>query len=180
MSVKPTRANPPINPVLKALAPRWQALSEREQRLLILGAAVLVAALVWWLAWAPALRTLREAPAQQAALDAQWLQLKELQAQAQTLKQQPRITPPEALRALQNSSAELLGANAQLQIVGDRCTVTLKAVPAPAFASWLARVRTQARAVPVQAQLQRNAGTDKSSPGAATWSGSVVLSLPTP
>ena len=180
MSVKQAKARPPVHPVLQALAQRWQGLSEREQRLLSWGAAFLMAALLWWLALAPALRTLREAPAQQAALDAQWLQLKDLQAQAQSLKQQPRLTPSEALRALQNSSTELLGGNAQLQIVGDRCTVSLKAVPAPAFATWLSRVRTQARAVPVQAQLQRNAGTDKATTGAATWSGTVVLSLPTP
>lgn len=184
---------------LQALAQRWQALSPREQRLLSFGAVLLAMALLWWLALAPALRTVREAPAQQAALDAQWQELKDLQAQAQSLQQQPRMTQAEALRALQNSTTQLLGNSAQIQTLGERSTVTLKAVPAPALASWLAQVRTQARAVPVQAQLLRSAAAaDKvtagpegkatnppsanapSTPNAIMWSGSVVLSLPAP
>ena len=183
---------------LQALAQRWQALSPREQRLLSFGAVLLAMAVMWWLALAPALRTVREAPAQQAALDAQWQELKDLQAQAQSLQQQPRMTQAEALRALQNSTTQLLGNSAQIQTLGERSTVTLKAVPAPALASWLAQVRTQARAVPVQAQLLRSAAADKvtvgpeakatnppsanapSTPNAIMWSGSVVLSLPAP
>jgi general secretion pathway protein M len=182
----------PMATARQALAQRWQTLSAREQTLLRWGAALLVAASVWLLLVAPALRTLREAPAQQAALDAQWQQLKDLQTQAQSLQQQPRMGQTEALRALQKATAELLGASAQVQTVGDRSTVTLNAVPAEALARWLAQVRTQARAVPVQAQLQRSAGADKAAPGAEspatkapavtapTWSGSVVLSLPAP
>lgn len=183
---------------LQALAQRWQALSPREQRLLSFGAVLLAVAVLWWLALAPALRTVREAPAQQAALDAQWQELKDLQGQAQSLQQQPRMTQAEALRALQNSTTQLLGNSAQIQTLGERSTVTLKAVPAPALASWLAQVRTQARAVPVQAQLLRSAAADKvtagpeakapnspsantpSTPNAIMWSGSVVLSLPAP
>ena len=175
---------------LQALAQRWQALSPREQRLLSFGAVLLAMALLCWLALAPALRTVREAPAQQAALDAQWQELKDLQAQAQSLQQQPRMTQAEALRALQNSTTQLLGNSAQIQTLGERSTVTLKAVPAPALASWLAQVRTQARAVPVQAQLLRSAAADKvtagpeakapNAPNAIMWSGSVVLSLPAP
>ena len=182
----------PMATARQALAQRWQTLSTREQTLLRWGAALVMAASVWWLMVAPALRTLREAPAQQAALDAQWQQLKELQAQAQSLQQQPRMGQTEALRALQKASTELLGTSAQVQTVGDRSTVTLKAVPAEALALWLAQARMQARAVPVQAQLQRSAGADKAMPGPATasanpsnlaapaWSGSVVLSLPAP
>ena len=182
----------PMATARQALTQRWHTLSEREQTLLRWGAALLVAASVWLLLVAPTLRTLREAPAQQAALDAQWQQLKDLQAQAQSLQQQPRMGQTEALRSLQKASTELLGASAQIQTVGDRSTVTLKAVPAEALARWLAQVRMQARAVPVQAQLQRGAGADKAAPGAEspntkapsvtapTWSGSVVLSLPAP
>jgi len=179
----------------QALAQRWEILSPREQSLLSWGASLLAVAVVWWLALAPALRTVREAPAQQAAVDAQWQQLKDLQAQAQSLQQQPRMSQAEALRALQNTTTELLATRAQVQTVGDRITVTLQAVPAPALATWLAQVRTQARAVPVQAHLQRSMTVDKvmprsevkapnassaQAPNATTWSGSVVLSLPAP
>ena len=185
-----------MTPLRQGLQAAWAGRSPRERLLLGMGVWVLGLAALWMLALAPALRTVREAPAQQAALDAQWQELKELQAQAQSLQQQPRMTQAEALRALQNSTTELLGTSAQLQTVGERSTVTLKAVPAPALASWLAQVRTQARAVPVQAHLQRSAAADKvsagpeakaanpssvnasSAPNAIMWSGSVVLSLP--
>lgn len=171
---------------------RWQALSAREQLWLRGGAVVLLLAVLWWVALAPALRVLREAPAQQALLDAQWQELQDLQAQARRLQQSPRMTQAEALMALKNATTEHLGANTQLQTVGDRCTVTLRDVSAPALARWLAQVRTQARAVPVQAQLQRSAAntapappenkTGKApgiqAPSEAGWSGTVVLSLP--
>lgn len=177
-----------LAPVLQALSPSWQALSEREQRLLTWGAVLLALACVWWLALAPALQALREAPAQQAALDAQWQQLQELQAQARSLQQQPRMTQAEALRALQQTSAELLGSNVQIQTTSDRITVTLQSVSAEVLANWLAQVRTRARAVPQQAHLKRDiqsdAKADKTSGSAATlaptWSGSLVLSLPAP
>jgi general secretion pathway protein M len=195
MSLKP---NKPVATTLLALRQRWQTLSPREQSLLRWGAVLLTAAVVWWLALAPALQTVRDAPAQQAALDAQWQELKDLQAQAQSLQQQPRMSQAEMLRALQNSTTEWLGSGAQLQTVGERSTVTLKAVPAPALASWLAQVRTQARATPVQAHLERSAAVDRvtseseakvskpasaqatGTPSSMTWSGSVVLSLPAP
>lgn len=179
MSVKP---DTPWAQAQLALRLRWQALSAREQGLLTWGATLLAGALLWWVALAPALRTVSEAPAQQAALDAQWQQLQELQAQAQSLQQQPRMTHAEALRALQTSTTELLGASAQLHTVGERSTVTFKAVSANALSSWLSQVRTQARALPVQAQFKRSAVADggATGSGAPTWSGSVVLSLPAP
>ncbi len=178
----------PMATARQALAQRWQAMSAREQLLLRWGAALLCVAVVWWLALAPALRTVRQAPAQQATLDAQWQQLQDLQAQAQSLQQQPRMSQAEALNTLQSRTTELLGASAQLQTVGDRSTVTLQAVSASALAHWLAQVRTQARALPVQAQLQRSAAasgpeSQNSNPPMSTapsWSGSVVLSLPAP
>ena len=106
------------------------------------------------------------------------------------------MTQAEALRALQQTSAELLGSNVQIQTTSDRSTVTLQSVSAEVLANWLAQVRTRARAVPQQAHLKRDAKndakrdmksdakTDKTSGSAATlaptWSGSMVLSLPAP
>ena len=185
MSVKPSNQS---HPALSALAQRWHALSPREQALLSWGGTLLAVALVWWIALAPALRTLHEAPAQQARLDVQWQQLQALQAQAQSLQQQPRMTPAEAMRALQQTTTELLGASAQIQTQGERSTITFKAVPATALAQWMTQARTRARAVPVQARWQREANADKGNankasntiPGAPLWSGTIVVSLPAP
>ena len=175
--------------VLHVLRQRWAALSLREQRLLSLAAGVLSLAGLWWLGLAPALRTLQQAPAQQAQLDTQWQHLTALQAQAHALQKLPRMTQPAALKALQNVTTELLGTHAKLTTTGDRCTVTLTQVTPEALAQWLTQARTQARAVPVEAKLQRAAPASEGAPSAVTttstsptkspvWSGSVVLSLP--
>ena len=54
-----------------ALQDRWKALAPREQNLVLAAGTVVALALLWWVAVAPALGTLRAAPARHAALDAQ-------------------------------------------------------------------------------------------------------------
>jgi general secretion pathway protein M len=159
---------------------RWQQLSPRERGLLSLGLCVMGLALVWWLALAPALRTLHDAPLKQAAVDTEWQHLKDLQSQAQALQKQPRLSSAEALQALQKTTTDLLGSSARLNTTGDRYTVTLTAVSAQDLAQWLAQARIQARAVPVESHLQRTESPpDKNTRASTTtWNGSVVLSLP--
>lgn len=165
---------------------RWAALAPREQMWVGGAAAVVTLAVLWWVAVAPALRTLQHAETQRRTLDAQWATMQSLVAQAQTLKSQPVINRDDALRALESSVKQTLGATAQLSVVGDRATVTLRNTPADALAQWLAQARVNARALPSEARLAR-AGAP--APGAVaslpvagdvvpSWSGSLVLSLP--
>lgn len=150
----------------------WDALAARE-RALVAGAALLVGlALLWWVAVAPALTTLRTADAQHQALDAQLQTMRALQAEAQALQSQPKVRQDEALRALE-ASVKPLGGTAQLGVVGDRATVTLRGATADAVAQWLVQARINARAVPVEARLTRRVVV-----GPATWDGTVVLNLP--
>ena len=150
----------------------WDALAARE-RALVAGAALLVGlALLWWVAVAPALTTLRTADAQHQALDAQLQSMRALQAEAQALQSQPKVRQDEALRALE-ASVKPLGGTAQLGVVGDRATVTLRGATADAVAQWLVQARINARAVPVEARLTRRVVV-----GPATWDGTVVLNLP--
>ena len=158
------------------LAARWQALGERERRLLLLAAVVVGVALLWWVALAPALAVLRAAPARHAALDAQLSSMLSLQAQAKALQDQPKMGGDEALRALDAAVKERLGGAAQLSVVGDRVTVNLKGVSADALAQWLTQARVNARAVPSEAKLQRNPGSGGKA--GVLWDGSLVLSLP--
>ena len=51
-----------------ALQDRWKALAPREQNLVLAAGTVVALALLWWVAMAPALGTLRTAPARHAAL----------------------------------------------------------------------------------------------------------------
>lgn len=158
---------------MAALAPlraRWDRLAPREKAL-VAGAALLVGgALFWWVAIAPALATLRGAEPQHLLLDAQLQRMRGLQAQAQALQTQPRQNHDEALRLLEQSVQQRLGAGARVAVAGDRATVTLAGVAPDALAQWLAQARAQARALPSEARLARNAG--------GLWDGSLVLTLP--
>jgi general secretion pathway protein M len=163
-------------PALRALAARWHALNPREQTLLRSAAFLSGLALLWWLALAPALGTLRQAENQHQALETQWQQMQGLQAEARALQAEPRIGHDDALRALETSVRQSLGASAQLQVTGDRATLSLRSVPAGALAQWLAQARVNARAIPAEARLTRSPATAAAGP--ASWDGTLVLNLP--
>ena len=83
-----------------ALQDRWKALAPREQNLVLAAGTVVALALLWWVAVAPALVTLRAAPARHAALDAQLQRMQSLQAEAQQLQATPATSPGDAVGAL--------------------------------------------------------------------------------
>ncbi len=150
------------------LAARWQVLARRERQWLVAGTLLVLAALVWWLAISPALLTLRSAASQRLLLDAQLLQMQSLQAQAKALQAQPRIAPDEARRLL-DASVKSFGTTAQLQMAGERATVSFKGASADALAQWLLQVRLNVRTVPSEARLTRAAN--------GSWDGTVTLNL---
>lgn len=147
---------------------RWRGTSVREQRLLLGALALVLGALLWWVALAPALATLQSAEARQRVLDSQWQTMQGLQAQAQALQAQPPLAPVVA-RGLLEDSLKTLGGTAQMTLAGDRVTVTLKATSPDALAQWLAQVRLNVRTTPTEARLVRNV--------AGTWDGTLVLTL---
>ncbi len=114
------------------LKARWATLEARERRLVAAAVALVALALLWWIALAPALRTLAAAPAEHAKLDAQLQQMATLQNRAKAMQSQPRLNRDDAMRALETSVREGLGThNAQLMNAGgDGATVTLRAAPA--------------------------------------------------
>jgi general secretion pathway protein M len=150
------------------LQSHWKTISVREQRLLLAALALLVGAALWWIALAPALATLRSAEAQHRVQDAQLQTMRGLQAQVQQIQAQPPLTAGESRRLLE-ATAKDLGAAAQLVIVGERATLTLKGISAEALAQSLVQARLNARTLPVEAHLVRNA--------AGTWDGTLVLTL---
>lgn len=154
----------------QAVRERWAALAPREQMLVLAAGALVVFAVLWWVALAPALGTLRQAESQHRTLDAQLQQMLRLQAQAQAMQAQPRQNPDEALRQLELAIRQQLGTAARYSIAGDRVTLTLTAAPPTALAQWLSQVRVNARAIPGEAKLTRTA--------AGAWDGTLVLTLP--
>lgn len=148
------------------LQAHWLQISRREQQLVLGALALLLLAVLWWGGLAPALATLRSVEKQRPLLDAQWQQMQRLQAQAQTLQAQPRLAPDEAQRQLE-AAMKLLGASAQWRATGERVSVTLQGVAPDTLAQWLAQARLNARAVPGEARLVRNAS--------GSWDGTLVL-----
>ena len=153
----------------------WNRLAVRERSGIALAAAVVALMLLWWLALSPALQTLAQAKTQGGQLEAQLQAMHVLQAQAQALQAQPKRGRDEAVRALESSVKQRLGANAQFTLQGERAMVTLKGVSAEALAQWLTQARVNARSVPLEARLQRSATANAAAP---SWDGSLVLSLP--
>ncbi|CAM3925686.1 type II secretion system protein GspM [Roseateles saccharophilus] len=145
----------------------WKALGDRERLALQAVAALLGVVLAWSLLLAPALRTLKTAPAELEKLD---LQLQQMQAQAQevhALRSAPAVPPAQAQAAL-TASVEHLGPAAHMNLAGERAVVTLTGIAPEALQAWLGEVRSAARARPVEAQLTR---------GPKGYSGSLVLTL---
>ena len=154
----------------QALRARWAGLRPREQAL-VAGATVVVAiALVWLVALSPALKTLTASEEQRRALDTQLQRMSALQVQAKSLQAQPKLGYDDASRLLETSVRQRLGTTARMVIAGDRVTVTLTGAGADALAQWLAQARANARAIPGEAHLTRNA--------AGLWNGTLVLTLP--
>ena len=153
---------------LSLLTARWQGVSTRERRLVLLAVTLVLAALLWWVGVAPALSTLRAAEGQRRLLDAELQQMRDLQAQAKALQAQAPLAADEARRLLE-ASVKPLGATAQLTLAGERATVTLKGVSADALAQWLVQVRLNVRSVPSDARLVRGAN--------GAWDGTLTLNI---
>lgn len=152
------------------LQTHWQRASPREQRSLLLAAVVLGAALLWWLALAPALALWRSAPAQHQQLDTQLQHMLTLQAQARSLQALPTPDAATARRALE-ASLQTLGSDAKISVQGERLSVTFKGVTAQALAQTLSASRQNAHRAPTEAHLKRSD---------AGWDGTLVFTLPAP
>ena len=176
---------------MKALQLWFAALAQRERRLVQACLAVVLVALLWWVAIAPALATLRSAAQVHRQLDEQLQTMQSLASQAAQLKSQRALSQEEALRNLEASVKQTLGAGATLTSGDGRATLSLKGVSADALALWLGQARANARAVPTDAKLTRSAagGATSSAISAASasagsaastaaWDGIVNLALP--
>ncbi len=173
---------------IQALRARWDALAPRERQLVGWAVVLVVLALLWWVALAPALRTLALARGEHARLDAQLQQISTLAAQAKALQGQPKANRDDAVRALESSVRQQLGPNAQLPSAGasEGATVMMRGVAAEVLAQWLAQARGNARALPREAHLTRAQPSQQPGTSAAKadesakvrWDGTLLMSLP--
>ena len=138
----------------RAWAARWGSLGARERLAVGVAGAIALAAALWAFALAPALRTVRAAPAQLEALDIQLAAMRRLAAEARELRATPALPPAQARAALE-ASAQRLGDRARLTVQGDRAHVDLNGLSGDALGAWLAEVRLAARTQVTDAQLLR-------------------------
>lgn len=173
----------------ETLQARWAELAPRERQMVALAVALVALALLWWVALAPALRTLSAAREEHARLDAQLQQMSTLQAQAKALQAQPRANRDDSMRTLESSVRQGLGPNAQFARAGDGANVAVRGAPADVLAQWLAQARSNARALPREAHLTRSQASAPAAnanpspkaadePARARWDGTLVMALP--
>jgi general secretion pathway protein M len=150
------------------LRARWLALGARERQLVRVAAWLVGAALLWFVAVAPAWRSVSSAPARLDQLDAQLQQMQRMAGEARALRGAPAVGAVQAQAAVKGAT-DALGGVARLQLAGDRATVTFTNASGAQLREWLNEVRGAGRARPVEASLTR---------GPQGYNGSVVLALP--
>ncbi len=157
-----------ITDLMAPLQARWAGLTQRDRRLTLVGATVLGLYLLWSLALAPAIATLRQAPAQQAQLDAQWQQMQRLAQEASSLRSAVPVAPAQAAQSVAAATARM-GQVGKLNLQGGRGVLTVQGASAAQISAWLAEVRAGARGRVSEAVLTQ------SGPGLYSGSLSVVL-----
>lgn len=143
----------------------WRQRQPRERALIGWTLAALALLLLWTTTLQPAWRLWQQPPAQsnQHSLAL----MRSLQAQAQALRQQPRISTAQSRQAISQSVQALGG---KLSPQGSAVVVELPAIPAAALFGWVETLGPQMGARVTQASLQ------EIEPG--QWSGRLTLELP--
>lgn len=152
---------------LAPLASRWQALAPREKLMVGVGGGVVALYVLFALLVQPAWRTLRAAPQQLETLDGELQAMQRLAVEARELHNLPPVNPDQAQAALRAAS-ERLGDKGRLALQGDRAVLTVNNIGTGALRSWLAEVRSGARARPLEASLTR---------GTVGYSGTIIVAL---
>jgi general secretion pathway protein M len=138
----------------KSLAAAWAARNQRERSMLLLAGAVLAAYLLWAVALAPAIRTVRSTPAKLDLADAQLQAMQRLAAEATELRATPAL-PPDQAQAVLSAAAGRLGDKAKLSLQGPRAVLTVTGMAADELVAWIAEVRSAARARVIESTLNR-------------------------
>ena len=129
-------------------------MAVRERRLLAAAAGLVLVALLWWVAIAPAWRVMRSAPVQLETLELQWQSMQGLSAEARELRAIPPVPLAQAQAAL-TAAGQRLGDKARLTIQGERAVLDLNGLGGEVMTAWLAEVRASARVRVITAQLNR-------------------------
>ncbi|MEO8151727.1 MAG: type II secretion system protein GspM [Rhizobacter sp.] len=156
MSSRSNNLPAPLKALSAEASERWRALPQRERMAVTLAAAIVGIAAVWMIGVAPALQTLREAPAQIDSLDLQLQSMQRLAAEARELRGAAPVPATKAALALK-SATDRLGDKGRIAVQTDRATLTLNGVTGEMLRAWVSEARSGARARPIEAHLTRGA-----------------------
>jgi general secretion pathway protein M len=149
----------------------------RERQLIVIAGGLLAAALLWFLAIAPALQTYRASAAAHAKLDTELAQMQRMASEANKLKAMPRANPAAVQTWLDGATKKIGKATATLQ--GGRVQISFTGASPEALAAFLAEARTRAQLVPSEAHWKKSVGSPSPNPSNASpqWDGSIVFEL---
>jgi len=156
-----------LKPLRERAGAAWRARPPRDRLALTLMALVLGVFLVWVLFVAPAMATLRSAPAQLDMLDTELLQMRTMAAEVRDLRNATPVPAAQAGLAIK-SAVERQGDKVRLSLQTDRALLTLVNASPEQVRALLVEARSAARARPLEADLTRVPGG---------YSGTLVLSL---
>jgi general secretion pathway protein M len=156
-----------LQPLRERAGATWRARPPRDRVALSAMALVLGIFLVWVVLVAPAVSTLRSAPAQLEALDVQLLQMRGMAAEVRDLRNATPVPAAQAGLAIK-AAAERQGDKVRLSLQNERALLTLQNASPEQLRALLVEARNAARARPVEAQLTR---------GPTGFSGTLILSL---
>jgi general secretion pathway protein M len=147
---------------------RWLAMAPRERRVATVAAWLIGLALVWFVAVAPAWRSVATATDRLDQLDKQLQEMQRLAAEATTLRTLPPVGSLQSQSALK-AATDALGPAGRLVLGGERATVTFTNATGAQLRDWLAEARSAARVRPIEANLTR---------GAQGYSGTIIVQMP--
>lgn len=156
-----------LQPLRERAGAAWRARPPRDRMALTIMALVVGVFLVWVIFIAPAVATLRSAPAQLEALDTQLLQMRTMAAEVRDLRNATPVPAAQAGLAIK-SAVERQGDKVRLSLQNDRALLTLQNASPEQLRALLVEARSAARARPLEAQLTRGPGG---------FTGTLVLSL---
>ena len=152
----PAAATSALGSTRQQIGKLWQGRAPRERQMTAAALLAVLALVVWLLLLQPALRTLREAPAELDRLDRQLQQLQLAAGEVQGLRGAAPVPTEQAAAALRAATAQL-GDKARLVVQGDRATVTFTSAPAGSAAR-LAGRSAQRRARPTARSAASESG----------------------
>ena len=121
-----------------ALQARWKALAPREQNLVLAAGGIVVPLWSGGWPWRPHWPRCARPLSCTASSTCNCSTCSACRQKHSNWQAQPQTSPSDAVGALRTALTQRLGTAAQMNVLGDRVTVTLKAAPADATAEWLA------------------------------------------